>query len=153
MFPFISDQQRATICRDGKAVLVQVFVMFPALLLASAWVIWWAAGLQGNDQSTGVLDDVFKLFVFVQAYIVMVMAGPVILCHLSDPVETRMAIRTLTASLFSLLPRVALLFETLGGQTATLTVPAALGGVRLAVRPQTPISAPGFFPGASPQLE
>ena len=59
---------------DAGAGLRDVSAM---LLLALAWVIWWAAGLPGNDLATGFLDDAFKLVVFIQMYLVAVMAGPV----------------------------------------------------------------------------
>ena len=153
MFPFLSDQQRATILRDGKAILAQAFVMFPLLLLALAWVIWWAAGLPGNDLDASSLDDVFKRLVFIQMYLVAVMAGPVIFCYLSEPAGIRLAIWTFTASLVCLLPRVGHLLETLGVPTTAQPVPAALGSVRFTIRPQPPIPSFGFSPGVSPQLE
>ena len=181
MFVFMSDQQRATIRRDAKELLAQAFVMFPVLLLALAWVIWWAAGLPGNDLATGHLDDVFKQLVFIQMYLVAVMAGPVILCYLSEPTGARLAMWTFTAIFF---PQVVQLLEAAGVHTIAQRVPLTMwwftaivfpkviqflktlsgnptaqpvltppGGVRFAIGPQPPIPALRFTPGASPQLE
>ena len=181
MFVFMSDQQRATIRRDAKELLAQAFVMFPVLLLALAWVIWWAAGLPGNDLATGLLDDTFKLLVFIQMYLVAVMAGPVILCYLSEPTGARLAMWTFTAIFFprvvqlleaagghmiaqwvplvtgwltdNFFPRVVQFLEMMGGHPTAQPVLATPGGVRPAIRPQPSIPSLGFSPGASPQLE
>ncbi len=152
MFARLIRQQPAKFHNDLTPTPDLFFWLAPALMIVTVWGIAAALegmGLPGGDLAASFLDVTFGLQIFMMVYVTV----PLIVCALSDPVSIRLGIRTLTASLGSLLPRVALLFETLGGQTATLTVPAALGGVRLAVRPQPPISAPGFFPGASPQLE
>ena len=153
MFVSMSDkQQRANSNHELKATPDLFFWLVPAMLIVTVWAIAAVVevmGLPGSDLAASFLDDTFELQIVTMVYVTV----PLIVCALSDPVSTRLAIRTLTASLVSLLPRFALLFETLGVQTATLTVPAVPDGVRLAVRPQMPIPALRFSPGASPQLE
>ena len=153
MFVSMSDQQqRANINHELKATPDLFFWLAPAMLVATVATIATVVshmGLPGSDLAASFLRDAVELLIFTMVYVTI----PVIVCALSDPVETRLAMRTLTASLFSLLPRAALLFETLGGQTATLTVPAMPDGVRFTIRPQPPIPSFGFSPGVSPQLE
>ena len=145
-------QQRANINHELKATPDLFFWLAPAMLVAIVAAIATVVshmGLPGSDLAASFLRDAFEPLIFTMVYVTI----PVIVCALSDPVETRLAMRAFTASLFSLLPRVVLLLETLGGQTATLPVPATPDGVRFAIRPQMPIPALRFSPGTSPQLE
>ena len=152
----MSALHRSRFRRDAKTTLVQLFVQAPAVLLLIAWVIWWAAsliGLPGNELATGFLGDAFQLLVFIQTYVIMLMLVPAILCMLSDPVGTRLAMWALGSCLLSLMPQVFFLMQTLGDRAAGQPVVATQLGVRFAIRPQPPIPAFGFSPGASPQLE
>ena len=152
MFASLTRQQPAKSHNDLEPTPDLFFWLATALPIVTVWAVAAAVhgmGLPGGEIAAGFLDDTLELQIVTMVYVTV----PLIVCALSDPMTIRLAIRTLTASLGRLLPQVALLFETLGGQTATLTVPAMPDSVRLAVRPQMPIPALRFSPGASPQLE
>ena len=174
----MSDQQRATIRRDAKELLAQAFVMFPVLLLALAWVIWWARACRGTTWPRAIWTMCSSSWCSFQMYLVAVMAGPVILCYLSEPTGARLAMWTFTAIFF---PQVVQLLEAAGVHTIAQRVPLTMwwftaivfpkviqflktlsgnptaqpvltppGGVRFAIGPQPPIPALRFHPPALP---
>ena len=137
-------------------MMFMLFVVGPAMLLLLAWAVWWTAALLGapaNELTAGFLGDSFGLLAFVQSYVLMIMLVPGILCALSDPVQTKLAMWALAASAISLLPRVFCLMEGLRSLLGVQSLPAVPGGLRYNdwVRPSIPELR--FTPGASPQLE
>ncbi len=135
--------------RDAKDA-PWVFVLFSVLILMVACVISWADGMSDHDLTRTFLGDSFTVLALIHASLMAFTAFPVILCSLSEPARPRLVMETFTASIVSSLSR---LLESLGRRTTAQPVLAALGDVRLAVRPQMSIPELGFFPGASPQLE
>ena len=137
-------------------MMFMMFVVGPALMLLLAWAVWWTAFLLGapaNELTAGFLGDSFGLLAFVQSYVLMIMLVPGILCALSDPVQTKLAMWVLAASAISLLPRVFCLMEGLGSLLGAQPVPVAPGGLRYSVRVRPSILELRFAPGVSPQLE
>ena len=133
-------------------MLFMLFVVGPALMLLLAWAVWWTAFLLGApamDLTTGFLGDAYSLLLFVQLYVVMIMAIPGIMCMLSDPVETRLAMWVLASSVLNVLPRVFCMMEGLGSLLGAQPVPVAPGGLRYSLqkRGNSPIIRP-FLPQA-----
>ncbi len=156
MFATMTTEQRALFRRDAARSLFQAFVLGPALLVTVAWVIWWASsliGLPGNDLAQGFLGDSFGLLVVIQTHVLAAMAIPAVASGLSDPAGTRLAMWTLTACLFSLLPQVFWLMEAVGNRAAKQPLPAPLDGGRFDTRTQPLMPALRFCYGTSPQLE
>lgn len=156
MFASVTRQQRTAFRAEARSTLFMLFVVGPAMLLALAWAVWWTAsllGAPGNELASGFLGDAFSLLVFVQTYVVMVMAIPGIMCMLSDPVETRLAMWALAASVLSLLPQVFCLMEGLGSLQGAQPVPATPDWLRYDVRVRFSVPELRFSPGVSPQLE
>ena len=145
-------QQRANINHELKATPDLFFWLAPAMLVAIIAAIATVVshmGLPGSDLAASFLRDAVEPLIFTMVYVTI----PVIVCALSDPVETRLAMRTLTASVFSLLPRVLCLMEGLGARLGVLSLLAVPGVLRYAVRVLPSIPELRFTPGASPQLE
>ena len=155
MFASMPYRQQALFRRDAATMLFQLFVQAPLVLVLVAWVIWWGAaliGLPGSDLATGFLADAFTWLAFVQIYVLVVMMVPAILCCLSDPVGTRLAMWALASSISQSIPHLFYGMAASWEHTTGLP-PATAGGVRFAFCPQPAIPASCFSPGSSPQLE
>lgn len=156
MFYPLSLEQRLVFRRDAKVGLFQAFVLGPALMLAVAGVIGWAEslnGMGGSHLSRTFLGDSFTLLAFIQAYLVVLMAFPALLCALSDPVESRLAMWALSASVFSLLPHVFCVMETLGARLGVPSLAVVPAGLHYTVGARPSIPELRFTPGTSPQIE
>ena len=156
MFYPLPYHQLVALRRDFKAMLFQAFILMPALILMLAWVIWWGdsiAGSPSNDLTRTFLGDSFKLLAFIQAYLVALMAFPALLCTLSDPAGTRLAMWALAASVFTLITRVLCLIDALGVRLNAQPIPAVPSGLRYTVRVRPSIPELRFTAGVSPQLE
>ena len=156
MFYPLPYQQIVALRRDFKVALFQAFVLMPTLILMLGWVIWWGDSLNGspgNDLTQTFLGDSFKLLAFIQVYLVALMAFPALLCALSDPSGTRLAMWALTASVRSLLPRVFCMTETLGPRLGVPPLAVVPAGLRYTVGARPSIPELRFTAGVSPQIE
>ena len=130
-----------------------MFIMLSVLILTVAWFITWADGMSNNTLTPASLDSAFTVLAFLQASLTASTAFPIILYALSDPVQTRLVMGTFTASVFSLLSRIANPLEPLGRGVYSLPIPAAPGSMRFTIRPPPTIPTLRFSPGVSPQIE
>lgn len=156
MFLFLNRQQMADFRRETKVALLQAFIFGPALMLASAWAIRWAANisrLPGNDLAQSFLLDSFTLLAAIQTCVVLFMAIPVVLCALNNPAEARRTTRASSAIVFGLVQQVAQPLEWLERHTTAQPVLTTRLGNRSAIRPQRSLLTQRFSHGTSPQLE
>ena len=160
MFSSATYQQRVQFRREDKAILALILLLAPAALVATAGVIACVIktaadvmGLPGGDLAASFLHDTFGLTIFTLLYVVAIITVPAIVCALSDPVSSRLAIRPFKDFVFGFLPPVVQFLETLGGHPTAQPLLATPGGVRPVIRPQPSLPALRFSPGDSPQLE
>ncbi len=156
MFASLTCQQRTAFREEATSLLVMLFVVGPAVMLLLGCWVWLTAALLGApaiEMAADFLGDAFGLLAFVQVYVVMIMTVPGILCMLSDPVGTRLAMWALGSCLVSLMPQVFFLLQTIGIRAASQPVVATLIGARFSIRVHPAIPELRFTPGASPQIE
>lgn len=136
-----------------------MFVVGPALMLLLALMVWGTEillGLLGAPADGLTLDfmgDAFGLLGLVQISVVVILLIPGILCMLSDPVGTRLAMWALGSCLLSLMPRVFCLAEDLGARLDAPSMPVVHNGLRYKFQARPSIPELRFSPGVSPQLE
>jgi hypothetical protein len=158
MFSFIYRSQHVQSYREveGKAALLLFALMLPAMfvgIVAGFGLLAYELGLPGSDVGAYFMHDASELLISTIVYVLAISTVSAVLRALSDPVETKVAIWTFIPWLCSFFPKVVQFLDSLGCRTTdqpVLTTPLSL---RFAIRPQSPIPALCFSPGASPQLE